>query len=266
MLNVKTNVIGIVVAIAALGLGMNAASAQMKMKFAAEDKDLYPTYLGSGTDTLAEKPGVTVELIRLAAKDIGIEPVFVRAPWRRCMELLKEGEVDAVINGSYSSARTEFGAFPMQGEKPDDARKSHVWTYTLYRKKGSQVAWDGSKFSNVDGPLGTPLGYSIVADLKKMNLEVDESGDGESNLRKLSAGRIAGAVLLREATDPLLKSFADQAALGRVENQDTDNHRCADEHHHWCRRSTGIGTQPRAANSPSGGARVARGPNPGRCS
>src|SRR3954467_6087209 len=178
MLNVKTNVIGIVVAIAALGLGMNAASAQMKMKFAAEDKDLYPTYLGSGTDTLAEKPGVTVELIRLAAKDIGIEPVFVRAPWRRCMELLKEGEVDAVINGSYSSARTGFWAFPMQGEKPDDGRKSHVWAYTLYRKKGSQVAWDGSKFSNVDGPLGTPLGYSIVADLKKMNLEVDESGDG----------------------------------------------------------------------------------------
>src|SRR3954447_15145637 len=83
MLNVKTNVIGIVVAIAALGLGMNAASAQMKMKFAAEDKDLYPTYLGSGTDTLAEKPGVTVELIRLVAKDIGVEPVFVRAPWRR---------------------------------------------------------------------------------------------------------------------------------------------------------------------------------------
>lgn len=209
MLNVRTSVIVLFVVVAGLGLGLNAASAQMKMKFAAEDKDLYPTYLGSGTDTLAEKPGVTVELIRLVAKDIGIEPVFVRAPWRRCMELLKEGEVDAVINGSYSSARTEFGAFPMQGEKPDDARKSHVWTYTLYRKKGTQVAWDGSKFSNVDGPLGTPLGYSIVADLKKMNLEVDKSGDGESNLRKLSAGRIAGAVLLREATDPLLKSFAD---------------------------------------------------------
>jgi polar amino acid transport system substrate-binding protein len=125
-----------VIVVATLAFGMPGASAQTKMKFAAEDKDLYPTYLGSGTDTLAEKPGVTVELIRIVAKDVGIEPVFVRAPWRRCMELLKEGEVDAVINGSYSSARAEFGAFPMQGEKPDDARKSHVWTYTLYRKKG----------------------------------------------------------------------------------------------------------------------------------
>jgi polar amino acid transport system substrate-binding protein len=209
MLHVKAHVIGCLVAVATLGLGIAGVSAQTKMKFAAEDKDLYPTYLGSGTDTLAEKPGVTVELIRLVAKDVGIEPVFVRAPWRRCMELLKEGEVDAVINGSYSSARAEFGAFPMQGEKPDDARKSHVWTYTLYRKKGSQISWDGNKFSNLDGPLGTPLGYSIVADLKKMNVEVDESGDGEANLRKLSAGRIAGAVLLREATDPLLKKFAD---------------------------------------------------------
>jgi len=209
MLHVKPNIIGFVVAVAGVWLGLAPASAQTKMKFAAEDKDLYPTYLGSGTDTLADKPGVTVELIRLVAKDIGVEPVFVRAPWRRCMELLKEGEVDAVINGSFSSARMEFGAFPMQGEKPDDARKSHVWTYTLYRKKGNQVSWDGSKFANVDGPLGTPLGYSIVADLKKMNLEVDESGDGEANLRKLSAGRIAGAVLLREATDPLLKKFAD---------------------------------------------------------
>jgi polar amino acid transport system substrate-binding protein len=209
MLHVRASVIGLVIVVATLAFGMPGASAQTKMKFAAEDKDLYPTYLGSGTDTLAEKPGVTVELIRLVAKDVGIEPVFVRAPWRRCMELLKEGEVDAVINGSYSSTRAEFGAFPMQGEKPDDARKSHVWTYTLYRKKGSQVSWDGNKFLNVDGPLGTPLGYSIVADLKKMNLEVDESGDGEANLRKLSAGRIAGAVLLREATDPLLKKFAD---------------------------------------------------------
>src|SRR3954453_9114081 len=132
MLNVKSSVIGLFVVVAGLGLGLNAASAQMKMKLAAEDKDLYPTYLGSGTDTLAEKPGVTVELIRLVAKDIGIEPVFVRAPWRRCMELLKEGEVDAVINGSYSSARTEFGAFPMQGEKPATGRNARGGRYPRF--------------------------------------------------------------------------------------------------------------------------------------
>src|SRR4051794_41902652 len=127
MLNVKSSVIGLFVVVAGLGLGLNAASAQMKMKFAAEDKDLYPTYLGSGTDTLAEKPGVTVELIRLVAKDIGVEPVFVRAPWRRCMELLKEGEVDAVINGSYSSARAGFAACPVAREKADEGRQGPAW-------------------------------------------------------------------------------------------------------------------------------------------
>src|SRR4051794_15054111 len=127
MLHVRANVIGVVVAVASLGLGMGGASAQTKMKFAAEDKDLYPTYLGSGTDTLAEKPGVTVELIRLVAKDVGIEPVFVRAPWRRCMELLKEGEVDAVINGSYSSARAGFAACPVAREKADEGRQGPAW-------------------------------------------------------------------------------------------------------------------------------------------
>ncbi|MBL8833075.1 MAG: transporter substrate-binding domain-containing protein [Rhodospirillales bacterium] len=193
---------------AALLLGATAASAQITLKFAAEDKELYPTYVGNGSETLAEKPGTTVELIRLVAQDLGFKAEFVRAPWRRCLDLLKEGAVDAVVNGSFSAARLEFGAFPMAGDKADPARRSLSWTYTLYRKKGSPASWDGKAFSGLAAPIGAPLGYSIVADLKKLGVQIDEAGDAEINLRKVSAGRISGAVLLREATDPLIKSKA----------------------------------------------------------
>lgn len=196
----------ILAAATALWLGATAASAQVTLKFAAEDKELYPTYVGNGSETLAEKPGTTVELIRLTAAEIGIKAEFVRAPWRRCLDLLKEGSVDAVINGSFSAARLEFGAFPMAGDKADSARRSLSWTYTLYRKAGTPVSWDGKAFSGLTAPIGAPLGYSIVADLKKLGVQIDEAGDAETNLRKLSAGRISGAVLLREATDPLIKA------------------------------------------------------------
>lgn len=223
MLRSRSYLFRILTVAIALKLGAVAAVAQTVMKFAAEDKELYPTYLGDGVETLAEKPGVTVELIRLTAADLGITPTFIRAPWRRCLDLLKGGEVDAAINASFNSERLEYGEYPLKDGKPDESKKSHVWTYTLYRKKGSHISWNGKGFESLDGALGTPLGYSIAGDLKKMNLDVDESGDAEANLRKLSAGRISGAVLLREATDPLVKAkgFTDIEAEAPVEAKPT---------------------------------------------
>jgi polar amino acid transport system substrate-binding protein len=86
-------------------------------------------------------------------------------PWKHCPEGVEKGGIAGAFAASYTDERAKYAVYPLAGGKPDPLRRLHTDGYTLLRLKGSTVGWDGHKFSNLSGPIGTQAAYSIVADL-----------------------------------------------------------------------------------------------------
>jgi len=184
--------------------GANAAT----MRIAFEDREQYPYYLGEGDAIDWDRPGISVEIVKKVAEDLGIEVVFLRQPWKRCLISLGSGQVDAIFNSSFVKDRMWYGVYPGTIRVPDPYYRIATISYSLYRQKGSAASWDGEQLTGVEGPIGAVLGYSIVDDLKRMGIKLEEVGSSRQNLVKLAIGRVSGVVLQTVTGDQLLKSGA----------------------------------------------------------
>lgn len=191
--------------VALVALGSTSASAATKLVIAYEDKQQFPNYLGNSSEIPPVNPGMHVELVQMTAAEVGVELELVRVPWKRALDSLKKGEVDGIFSGSFSKARLEIGVYPMAGDQPDEERRIGTTSYSLYRSKGSAVNWDGEAFSGLTGAVNAPAGYSIVADLKKMNVAVNESASTTQDMTLLNAGRIEAAAAQEVTADQILK-------------------------------------------------------------
>lgn len=198
---------GILGGVVAALLVATGASAAETLRAAYEDRELPPYYMGATTEVDANAPGVSVELMRDAAKELGVQIEFVRMPWVRCLKSLQRGEVDAVFNASFKEDRLEAGVYPMAGGKPDPARRIATVAYHLYRLKDGAVAYDGKALSGLAGPVGVPSGYSIMEDLRRLGVASEESVDTVTNFKKLASRRIAAVATLDVSGDALLKDF-----------------------------------------------------------
>ncbi len=139
--------------------------------------------------------GLNFELIKEAAKRTQMRLEFRALPWKRCLAMLQANEVEGAFAASFSADRLEVGVYP-GGKTPDAAKRMHVDRYMLLRRKGDALSWDGKSFKNLNGAIGSQLGYSIGAQLRAMGVNVDEgSQDPLSLVRKLIAGRISAAAL-----------------------------------------------------------------------
>jgi polar amino acid transport system substrate-binding protein len=54
-----------------------------------------------------------------------IKIIIKRLPWKRAFEgELKTGSADGLFGASYKKEREPFGAYPMNGDKPDESRST----------------------------------------------------------------------------------------------------------------------------------------------
>ncbi len=164
-----------------------------------------------------ERPGVTLELLRLVQQRSGTAFDYQSMPWARCLHLLKNGEIDAVFHSSFVPARQEYGVYPMHGTARDPQRRLVTQSYYIYALRQSALSWDGERFSGLDAPLGVVIDFSIKKDLVARDLPVDEAPDTLTNLRKLKAGRIAAVINYSSQTDNVLAAhpveFSDVVKL-----------------------------------------------------
>jgi polar amino acid transport system substrate-binding protein len=171
----------------ALGLAAPAWSAEA-LTLCFENVDVRPWRTVDGA-------GLNFELLKAAAQRLQLRLDFKALPWKRCLAMLQANEVDGAFAASFAPERLEVGVYP-GGKAPDAAKRMHVDRYVLLRRKGDSVGWDGRAFQNLNGAVGSQLGYSIGAQLRAMGVAVDEgSQDALSLVRKLMAGRLAAAAL-----------------------------------------------------------------------
>lgn len=177
-----------------------------------EDREDFPNVIGDGERINERRPGVAIEFVRLLGKKLKMNVVIKRMPWKRCLEIeIRQGRADGVIPISYRKEREEIGAYPMKNGKPDARYMFSVESYMFYKPKGSQIAWDGGIIRDFRGIVGAPPGYSVIDNILKMGLRLEE-GYSLANMQKLVSGRIQLVAALEREGDHVLVTHPD---LGR---------------------------------------------------
>lgn len=190
-------------------------SADTLLRVAYENKTQFPYYMGD-TQEVLPKPGAAVELVKMLEERVpGLRVEFSRFPWKRCLEMLRTGRVDAIFNASFNTARLKIGEYPWKDGEVDTSRRLTTISYYLYARPDVSVDWNGSTFGNTDIEIGAPLGYSIVADLERLGVEVVTARSSQQNLQLLAAKRV-NAVALQSVTADFLLAQNSEALDGIV--------------------------------------------------
>lgn len=179
-------------------------SAEPIFRIVYNNKENPPRIMGNDTSIDWSMPGITLELLKMVEKKVGVQFQFNRMPWKRCLYMVENGLADATFHASYKAARAKYGAYPVRDGKLDASRSIFITTYALYAKKGSGVSWNGKTLSNVSRPIGTQLSFAISDDLRKMGYKVEEEASLRANLDKLVAGRISAYADLETIVDNTL--------------------------------------------------------------
>ena len=59
-------------------------------------------------DSNGQLSGIHIDLIRMAAAELNIELEFVAVPWQRALNMMKQGQADAISYAGYSEERAKY--------------------------------------------------------------------------------------------------------------------------------------------------------------
>ncbi len=169
-----------------------------------------PFYLGEGPAIDWQKPGVTLELLKLLENKLNIQFEFKRRPWARGMREVKANVVDGIFHATFSEERLLSGVYPMKNSKLDSSRAIVHQSYFLYKHKDASIQWDGKSFTKINGSIGVVRGYVVVGYLKEMGIAVKEINSQLSGLRMLNAGRIVGLADIETVSDFQIKTHPNE--------------------------------------------------------
>lgn len=177
------------------------------LKLCYEDQDSYPWVMSDGT-------GLNLQLLGLVEQALALRFEFVPVPWKRCLSGLERGIYDGAFASSYKAERLTLGRYPLDDDgRLDERKRLHTSSYALYRRKDSQVGWNGKEFRQFDGRIGSLSGFSIVDFIREHGAEVDEtSRDPLALLQMLRHGRVQAAALQSLRADFLLQAHPQLAA------------------------------------------------------
>ena len=171
------------------------ARAEGEIKICMDESDWYPFSIvkdGKGA-------GIHLDIINKALSNLGYTSKFRVMPWKRCLIEAKRGHFDAVATASFNQVRAEFLDYPKSAatEKRSDYRVMQV-EYVVVTMKGSDYKFDGD-IKTIPHPIRAPRGYSVVGDLEKQGLVVDDNAaNDEINIKKLLREKRGSVVIIPE--------------------------------------------------------------------
>lgn len=179
-----------IVSVAAL-VGSSAVAAPLtELRVCMDSKSGFPVYAApEKADT--PFPGYYIDFMKKVGEEMKLKVEIVRRPFMRCLLDLEQGNVHTVVSASYKEDRTKSGAYPMKDGKPDASLRISDSTYNLFVLPESTLTWDGKALSDPKAKVGTIRGYSVIDDLKALNIPFEEVQTDDANFGKLKAKRIA---------------------------------------------------------------------------
>ena len=176
-----------------------AHSEILELNFAYADLEQPPYIYGEGKD-IPINPGVVVDMLKIVDQRMpGLKINFVRLSWKRCLQYLHLGNVDGIFNASFLPERLQNGVYPTLDGQPDLTKRLVTISYGIYTLDNSLITWDGQNFMHLNGLVGVNRGFSVISNLKKMGVPLQEVDSVSQNFLKLQLGRIE-AVLAQNVT------------------------------------------------------------------
>lgn len=177
------------------------AQAVDELVFCYENQNVRPWQTKSGS-------GLNFELLDSVATELKLRFRYEGIPWKRCFFEVKGNRHTGAIGVSFKPERIEFGSYP-GGNQADAGKALNIERYVVVRRKGSPVNWNGKTFEQLVRPAGAPLGYSVVDDLRRSGITVDDGAPASDGvLQKLLFEHIDIAVLLQGEMSSLLAEDA----------------------------------------------------------
>jgi|GEM_PF-908795 len=125
--------------------------------------------------------GITVEILRGAADRAGLAATFRELPWKRCLQMVETGQVDAVMD---AAERDEY----LQGEASSTVYTNTFWVRADDPSKTFDSAMlQGKSVGLVDGYR---YGDELDEILSQPGVHREYSKDDSTNIRKLSFKRV----------------------------------------------------------------------------
>lgn len=166
-----------------------AALAEQEIKIFFEDGDYFPY-------SMKNKTGTDIILLDMVGKKLGVKFIFTPVPWERCLSSMQSGDSDGCCSASFKEKRLENGEYPMLAGKPDESKRLHTTSYSIFVKTKDQKKYTIKEF-DIEGLdktkdiIATTLGYSIGDDYKKAGYKVDDGATNtELNMNKLLKSRV----------------------------------------------------------------------------
>jgi ABC-type amino acid transport substrate-binding protein len=171
-----------------LGFPLLAQAAPLELKMCVFDHPFPPLTSPDGS-------GQAQDVLRRASRLQPVQIQIVVAPRFQCMEQLRTGQVDAML-AAFIEERTSYSAFPMKDSQPDASRAVGELNFSVSRRHGGSVDWDGKQFLNLGRqPVGTQPGLLHVSLLRQLNVVIDDSaGSPEQAFAMLAQNRVAAVV------------------------------------------------------------------------
>jgi len=148
--------------------------------------------------------GLHIDIIQKALLATGYEPKFMPMSWKDCLNLAKEGKVDAIATASYKDDRAAYLYYPSGAAV--DRKSPYRVSQVEYRVITSSINKDGSEspyvfngnLKEIPKPVRVTESYSIITDLRKEGVTVTEGKNNLENFKNLITEKTGSVIDLNE--------------------------------------------------------------------
>lgn len=149
--------------------------------------------------------GLHIDIIHQALINLGYEPNYKPLPWEQCLSETKAGHFDAIATVSYHPDR-DYILYPPQAasDKTSPLRVTQVEYLVITpaeNEKGNKntYSFDGD-LKTIPNPVRVPAGYSIIENLEREGLKVEENPSSLDNFKKLAREKTGSVIDLADMT------------------------------------------------------------------
>ncbi|MFC3094021.1 hypothetical protein DRW07_11110 [Alteromonas sediminis] len=171
-----------------------SAAPPKTVKVCMMDSELFPLWRKPGQEDKIN-PGINIELQKQIMDAVKLQIEWVRAPFPRCLVMLRHNEVDLFNAASYSPDRELYGVYPKDNGQIDITKRLKTDSYYAYVRRKASLTWSSDNFvPSPSKPIAIEIGASIRSKLNDLNIPIYEVSRVEQAFGMLEKGRVSAVV------------------------------------------------------------------------